>query len=228
MAIVKVVSGYVDLDLAAHPAPEFHALGKRLGDACGARLQVVWPYVYDDCWLAKETAGLPPANVRAADRFMTGVEHVRSNTIQHSPMEWMRLVYDQDPVSDVFVWLGYTIMKQGAFTGKPITEAHVREFLEKVERWTPDCIPLPGITGRAPVDVHGNNWRFCGSTLIVPRQFVVPLERAYKFEAREFVRKHQCIPIDLAIWPAVEANSGLPIRWYGAEYDATQLTNFPG
>jgi len=228
---VRVVTAYVDLGLAKRSVGEFYILGDRLYRACEPDFRAFIRFPFEECWLTKEMrrqVGWIAANHRAEDRFETDMEHVRSNIIQHSPMQWLKLAMAEDPLSDVFVWMGYSIMKQGDFTGKRITPEHVREFLCKLRQWEPNCIPLPGITDRAPVNVHGDNWRFCGSTLIVPRQFVEPLERSYKFETREFIRRHGCIPLDLAIWPMVEERSGLPIRWYKAEYDATQLTNFPG
>lgn len=227
MAKVQVVTAYVDLGLTKRPSAEFNEQGYRLHHACAGRIRVFDGFPYQRCWLAQEVHyEVPAANPRAEDRFATDTEHVRSNILQHSPIQWLRDAYDMDPDVDVFVWLGYSLLKQGDFTGKRITEEHVVRFLDRLEHWTPDHLPFPGIAGRGPINVHGDNWRFCGSTLIVPRQFLPQVERSYKFNAREFVRRHHCVPLDLAIWPAVEDNSGLPWRQYQAEYDHTQLSNF--
>src|SRR5262245_23171191 len=130
MAKVKVVTAYVDLSLTKRPSAEFHALGSRLKAAvephCAFRVFEHFPY--EHCW-AHPFHALPAANLRAEDRFPTDAEHVRSNLIQHSPLQWLKLAMDEDPTPDVFVWLGYTIMKQGAFTGKPVTETAIGDFL---------------------------------------------------------------------------------------------------
>ncbi len=220
---VKVVTAYVDLGLAKRPSEEFHELGNRLISACGSAVR--YPnFPFDDLWLAKEKPPWVAANARAPDRFETDEEHVRSNIVQHSPVQWLRAAYDTDPSPDIFVWISYTVLKQGAFTGKPVKEEHISKFIEKLENWTPDCIPFPGILEKKPVNPHGDNWRFCGSTLIIPKQYLLQVEHSYKYNCMEFIRRHGSIPIDLAIWPSVEENSGLPWRFYRAEYDSTQFT----
>lgn len=230
MAKVKVVTAYVDLNLTKRPSTEFHATGFKLLDAVDSsqmRLFANFPFSY--CW-AGDQFGVkyPPANPRAEDRFVTEDEHLRSNLIQHSPLQWVSEAAAEDPEPDVFVWMGYSIMKQGAFTGKPVCQKNVVEFLTKVSKYPFGDIPIPSIRPDDPISPFGDNWQFVGSTIIVPRKFLEQMTRAYKFELIEFVRKFRKIPLDLAIWPSVVRNSGLPFRPYPAEYDATQLTNFPG
>ncbi len=84
---------------------------------------------------------------------------------------------------------------------------------------------MPGITAKATVEPYGDNWRFCGSTIIVPAPHVGPLYEAYKRATIVFIREYRAVPLDLAIWPMVEEQ--YPINWYQGEYDHTQLTNFP-
>ena len=226
---VKAVTAYVDLGLEKRPSVEFHMLGNRLIRACDGRIHVFNAFPFERCWAAREFGGLPAANPRATDRFVTDVEHVRSNLLQHSPVQWVALASAQDlDDTDVYVWMGYSILKQGDFTGKRITEEHVAQFLDKVERYDFTDIPFPGITPPAPVNPHGDNWRFCGSTIIMPRKFLVPIVKTYFAKARQFINTFQSIPLDLAIWPEVEREGNLPWKFYQAEYDHTQLTNFPG
>lgn len=228
MKIVKAVTACVDMGLSLRSLEHTHALGRRLLDACAGR-SVFYECPYAQVWTVQELPGFMPANTRAEDRFATAVEHQRSNYVQHMPVQMLARAYEKFPEVDVFVWLGYTLLKQGNFTGKLITEEHVSAFLDKLAVYPFDDIPFPGITPeRRPVDPYGDNWRFCGSTIIAPRRFLPGIVRSYKFETREFVRRHRCVPLDLAIWPTVEARSGLPWRFYPAEYDATQLTNLPG
>ena len=230
MARVKVVTAYVDLGLAKRTSKDFHVLGTHLIGACKGLASVhnFTGYLFGHCW-AVEMFGShsPPANKRAEDRFMNQDEHLRSNLIQHSPLQWLTLAAEADPEPDVFVWMGYSILKQGAFTGKPVTKEAIQGFLKKLKSRDWDHIPIPAIRPDDPISPHGDNWQFVGSTVIAPRQFLPEMARHYKLQLREFVRCYNAIPLDLAIWPAVVRNSGLPFRPYPAEYDATQLTGLP-
>ena len=222
-----VVSAYVPLKVK-HLSPEAYMdYGKQLEEAVGRHRMYRADCLLQDCWLAKENPPLVPATEPAADRYDTKEEFALSNIIQHSRTEWaLQAVELLQP--EVVIWLDLAIMKQGDFTGKRITSQCIREFMEKIERRTSwDVIPFPGITPRGPIEVHGNNWRFCGSTHVWPVKFLREIDRHYKFQTRKFIREHKCIPLDLAIWPAVEVASGLPFEWYKAEYDTTQLTGFP-
>lgn len=226
---VKVVTAYVPLTVQNMKPESFHELGSRLACACGDRIRVFRDFPYNECWLAREIPpGVSPANPRALDRFATEEEHLRSNVVQHSPVQWVSLAAAEDPEPDVFVWMGYSLLKQGDFTGKRITEAHVVNFLRAVERYPFTDLPFPGIASFGPISVFGDNWRFCGSTVIMPRKFLDMIVKSYKFHMRSFLLAHRKVPLDLAIWPMVEQRSGLPWRFYPAEYDYTQLTNFPG
>jgi hypothetical protein len=229
MARTKVVTAYVDLGLSQRPPESFHALGDRL-IACCPNIRVFRDFPFSECWLNRDAnaSWYPPANERAPDRFANCEEHWRSNVLQHTPVQWVEMAAAEDPEPDVFVWIGYSVFKQGDFTGKPVRQEDVCEFLTRVEKYPFGDIPFPGIAQPAPVLPHGNNWRFCGSTVIFPRRYLSQMVKSYKYEARAFLRRHNAIPLDLAIWPAVEQNSGLPFRFYQAEYDRTQFTGFPG
>lgn len=226
---VKVITAYVDLGLTKRPSEAFHNYGMELLEAVGGRnMRVFHDYPFLMTWVPFEFLYIEKAaNPRAEDRFATDLEHLKSNMIQHSPVQWLEEAAAEDPEPDVFVWMGYSLMKQGDFTGKRITADHVRKFLEKVQNWTPDCIPIPSISPDAPIAPFGDNWQFVGSTVIAPRKFLPQMVRSYKVCLREFVRQYRAIPLDLAIWPAVVRTSGLPFRPYPAEYDRTQLEHFP-
>jgi hypothetical protein len=147
--------------------------------------------------------------------------------VQHSRTEWARRLYDEEPDLDVITWLDYGVLKQGAWRNNQVTEDHVREFMKRIADYHYGDIPFPGIEERKPVSVHGDNWRFVGSTHIWPTRWLHFIDRSYRAKCRQFIRAFGCVPLDLAIWPSVEADSGLPFRWYKAEYDASQFTNFP-
>lgn len=231
MRKVGFVTGYVDLDLNKRPASEFHELGTKLFAAAHGHAYVVASHhsSFDYCWVNKEpTLPWKAANPRASDRFVTDDEHIRSNIIQHMPVQLVELTARDYPDVDVWVWMGYSLLKQGDFTGKHIRPQDVSDFLDKLAMWDGTDIPYPGIIAKQPLNPYGDNWRFCGSTVIFPRQHLDKMVYAYKECFRRFIQKYRAIPLDLAIWPMVEDTSALPFRFYQAEYDYTQLTNFPG
>ena len=226
MTKVKVVTVYVPLHVKHMTPLLYHELGTKMIQAtCGrGKYYAKW---LEDCWLHAEKPPMVPATETPSDRYDTPEHHAESHIVQHSRTQWAMQLWEEEPDLDVIVWLDYGILKQGDFTNKKITPAHITEFLDKLEEWDPKDIPFPGIEEKKPVLPHGNNWRFCGSTHIWPTKFLKQIDHAYRFELRDFIYKHGKIPLDLAIWPAVEQRSGLPFRWYKAEYDYTQLTNFP-
>lgn len=221
----KVVTAFVPLKVKHLSADTYHEYGTQLAAACGDRFRFFDNFPLEDCWLSKEHPPLIPASETPADRYETREDHARSNIVQHSRTQWALAALAEDPGVDVMVWLDLAIMKQGVWRNNKIVHEHVVKFLEAVEKLPSGIIPFPGIEERKPVDPIGNNWRFCGSTHIWPVEFLPQIDRSYKFYTREFIRKNNTTPLDLAIWPTVEERSGLPFRWYKAEYDATQLTN---
>lgn len=232
---VRVVTAYVPLNVK-HLSPEqYRDLGMRMLGATHDRYHFFDQFQLADCWLWKENPPLIPAAPTPSDRYATPEDYVRSNIVQHSRTQWALMAANLHPDCEVIVWLDYGILKQGHWNGKPITEQHIGAFVDRVERWAAFghdagktlSIPFPGIERRQPIDAHGNNWRFCGSTHIWPVTYLRRIDMCYRAMLREFIKLYGCVPLDLAIWPMVEEMSGLPFEWYKADYDHTQLTEFP-
>lgn len=229
---ILVVSGYVPLTVHHMGKDKYKELGndlKTVVEHAGVRMCMFDNFPYEDCWLAKEDPPMIGANPRAQDRFATDAEQARCNVVCNQFIEWAHDAYrDHGDEEDVVVVMVSTVMKQGDFTGKPVYGEHILEFLRKVARYDFNDIPFPGMSDKGPVNVFGHNWRFCGSTHIWPTKWLRPIRKHYKRSVRKFIKDYGRTPLDLAIWPIVEATSGLPFRQYKAEYDATQFTNFPG
>ncbi len=220
---VQVVSAFVPLTVKHLSMDQYHEYGTRLTKACGGRLRT-FTHGLEKCW-AYGLHEMPPATETPGDRYATPRDHVASHIVQHNRTAWAMRALLENPEADVVVWLDYAILKQGAWNGKQLTEDHVHQFLDKLESWKElHVIPFPGMEEMKPILPHGNNWRFCGSTHIWPRQFLPEIHAEYQRQLCAFVHKYKCVPLDLAIWPLVEFNSGLPFRFYKAEYDRTQLT----
>jgi len=234
----KLVTAFVPLNPAPiHFEPEqYHAYAERMAIAAGAaRFQVFNPYPLEKCWLYRwlESKGwldLPPATPAAPDRYPASQLFQRSNIVQHERTSWLCQAAGEDRDCDVLVWCDYAILKQGhSWPGHPgVEERHITELLAKIENSRFQDIPFPGIWDKGPVDDRGDNWRFCGSTHIIPRRWLYYVDWFYKFECKRFVERTKTVPLDLPIWALVEQNTSLPFRWYRANHDASQLLNFPG
>lgn len=233
----KVITAYVPLEVKHLTAEDYHAYADRLERALPpGKFRAFRPYPLGACWLHGylSTNGwldLPPATETPADRYATPAAHVASNVVQHNRTRWMCMAMDEDPGLDITIWLDYAVLKQGAWRGNQIKEEHIGPFVESVEKYFTDGggdIPFPGINPPGPVEVHGNNFRFCGSTHIIPRWHLYYVDERYRKICRGWVENMKCIPLDLPIWALTEQSEPkLPFSFYQAEYDATQLTNFP-
>jgi hypothetical protein len=222
---VGVVSAFVPLNVKHLTADQYHEYGDRLSKAIPPHSRWFCQDTLENCWLWKENPPMVPANPVPGDRYAGPIENVKSNIVQHNRTEWAMRAAEAIPDVDVWVWLDYAILKQGDWRNNPVTEDHVKHFLDRVAstKYPIDYIPYPGIAEKGPVYPTGNNWRFCGSTHIWPKWALSAINRAYKHELREWIVRHHTTPLDLPIWALVEQNSRLPFRWYKAEYDASQL-----
>lgn len=226
---VTVVSAFVPLDVKHMRFEDYMSLGTRMLDAAsaagGSAVKITSALTH--CWSHDLCVNLPPATETPADRYATSQDHVKSHIVQHTRTQWAQEAVLSNPDTDVVVWLDLGILKQGEHTGKKINQDDVSWFVEAVQMYPFHDMPFPGITGSDPWLPHGNNWRFCGSTHIWPVKWLEQIHHSYRSNLINFVTEHKCVPLDLAIWPMVERTSGLPFKWYQAEYDNTQLRNFP-
>lgn len=223
---VLTVSAFVPLNVKHMTADKYHELGYEMLDAA-APSRFFDNYPLEKCWSYDLCKDLPPATETPADRYATPEDHVRSHIVQHTRTQWaLEAVKGSD--YDTVVWLDLGILKQGHWNKNPVTWGHIVEFTGAVRRYQGDDIPFPGIDPNPDhYDPHGNNWRFCGSTHIWPVEHLKRIDSVYRTQLKEFIKQHKKVPLDLAIWPLVEKHSNLPFKFYQAEYDASQLTNFP-
>jgi hypothetical protein len=227
---VTAVSAYVPLNVKHMSRDNYLDYADKMFKAvreAGGEYRLFTDYPLEKCWSYKMCTGLPPATETPRDRYHSPEEHVQSHIVQHTRTQWATEALNDHPKTDVVVWLDCGLLKQGVWNGNPISTDDVKWFIEAVQMYPFHDIPFPGIEEKKPVLPHGNNWRFCGSTHIWPVKHLPHIDLNYRRALRNFILTHDCVPLDLAIWPTVEERSRLPFKWYKAEYDNTQLRNFP-
>lgn len=233
---VRVVMGDVPLNLKGGVHVDGHAttqehrreLGARLIEACDGKAITFLNFPLEKCWLYKDD---PPLTCEALGpwehKFPSVEEYAKWCMVICQFIEWGYMAYKNDPSIDMIVHFSYTLLKQGDFSGKPITQDHVRDFLKRVKTYDRNDIPYPGCSRIGPPNPHGQNWRFASSTLIWPTKYLKQLRKEFKYYTRLHIKKYKQIPSDVMVWPEVERYSALPFRQYRADFDHTQLTNFP-
>lgn len=230
MPKVKVVTAYVPLTVTHLSKSKYHELGERLERACDGDFVFFDNYPFKNCWLSM-AQDLPPANPDVpSDRYPTPKDNVRSNIVQHQRTSWAMQAMAEYPDVDIWVWLDLGVLKQGDWTGRPVTEQDIRDFLNRLRNnKMGDIVPFPAIWGKGPIDDRGINWRFVGSTHIWPTKWLPQIDRAYKDEASKIIAGIQAVPNDLPVWAHVEENHPeIPFVGYSANHDNTQFVNFRG
>lgn len=228
MTNVRVVTAFVPLNVKHMSADDYYRLGQEMLNATEGRYHFFDGYPLEKCWSYDMCMARPPATDTPGDRYDSPGAHVRSHIVQHTRTQWALEAAAAHPEVDVWVWLDLGILKQGKFNGKQVQASDVTWLLNTIESQPlREHIEFPGIDADFRWLPHGNNWRFCGSTHIWQKKYLEQIHRSYKANLISFVSLYNAVPLDLAIWPLVEGNSGLPFRWYQAEYDATQLRNYP-
>jgi hypothetical protein len=229
---VRAVSAYVPLEVKHLTAVQYKDYGNRLVDTLGDKIKIFWDYPLTECWLyewllSKNWLNLPPAHAVAADRYATPQHFVMSNIVQHQRTSWAVQAANEDPDVEAWVWLDLGVLKQGDWTGKPVTEQIIADFMKKLEdKLSCYDIPFPGIWDKGEPSDTEVCWRFVGSTHIWPTRYLSAINFTYKRECRRFIDRTQTIPLDLPIWANVELNSHLPFVKYDANHDATQFTGY--
>lgn len=227
----KIVTAYVPLQVRHLSRMQYYDHFQVILDAVGREnVHAFLDYPLERCWLSHEpSVPLQPANPVPPDRYASALHNIHSHVVQHNRTTWALAAAAEHPDVDCWIWLDFGVAKQGGWRNNKINAGHIRGFFDDI-RATPalDVIPFPGISPPGPVASTGNNWRFCGSTHIWPTKFLPAIDAAYKEELRLWMEINRTMPLDLPIWALVEHNHpSLPFRFYQAEYDASQLTNYP-
>jgi FkbM family methyltransferase len=215
VAKAVVVTGYVKIPGHPRSDAEYDRLGAHLRELRGAPVHV-FRCELEKCWLYDH------AHDRRVDHAVADNPKKNSlayHVVQHQKTAWLVSALEINPRADVLVWLDYGIFHQPG-----VTLDVVEDFLRRVA--ARDEIAIPGCSAAASSSIDQPDWRFCGSSLVVPRDLAIAFHEAVRDVTLERLTKTGRVTWEVNDWAEVEHRKMVPIRWYKADHNATQFTNY--
>lgn len=209
-----VVTGYVQIPDHPRSSQQYDLLGAQLAQLHAAPIHV-FRCELKDCWLDE--------HVRDRHVEHAIADNPKKNTlayhiVQHQKTAWLLQALEMDPSVDVLVWIDY-----GVFSQPGITVPVIDDFLRRV-RARPE-FAIPGAWEQSSGSIEWPDWRFCGSSFVVPRNFVRKFHDAVREVTLERLTTGR-VTWEVNDWAEVERRKMLPIRWYKADHNQTQFTNY--
>lgn len=223
MTKVTVITGYVQIPGHPRTAEEYEQLGARLRELRAAPVRV-FRCALPDCWLYAHVADREVVHAVADNPSKNTVAY---HVVQHQKTVWLLQALDTDPDADVFVWLDYGIFHQPGVTAQVIDD-----YLRRIRHSSSvSSVTLPGARdrpyGSAAADWQFPDWRFCGCSLVVPRELVQRFHDAVREVTLERLSADGRLTWEINDWAEVERRKKLPMHWYRGNHDQTQFTHYP-
>lgn len=219
-AKVKVVTAYVPIAGHTRTPSEYAALGDQLRGALGDHKPAVFYDTIRDLWLTPFIENISRGHhITHSQGDNPAKNSMEYHAVQHNKLEWLEEAAKRDLDADTFIWLDYGCMRQPGFNKDLLTE-----FLRRVRK---NDLAIPGCWEKKEVVDYYPCWRFCGTLFIVPREDIVPLNKAFKAVTRLYVRAMRNVTWEVNDLARMElAHVGPPIRWYDADHNARMLTGY--
>ena len=219
-AKVKVVTAFTEVPSHPRKIEEYVELGNRLKSALGTRPIQAFYYDIQDLWLTKWLQSLPPQEppLKWAAYDNPAKNSLEWHCVQHNKVQWLADAVNMDQDADSFVWIDYGLMGLPGMNGDYLTS-----FLDKIVKQDfaiPGCWPIGEIPDNEPC------WRFCGGVLIVPRQDVPNLLKAFKAVTRTYIRLKKMVSFEVNMLALVEQVHIPNLRWYLADHNASIIANY--
>jgi len=215
MTKVAVVTGYVRIPGHPRTPEEYEQLGAQLHELRAAQIHVFRDEL-ESCWLSE--------HVRDQEIEHAVFDNPKKNTlsyhvVQHQKTAWLVRALEADPETDVFVWIDY-----GIFSQPGVTANIIDDFLRRVEARSE--IVIPGCNTKPSGLFEQPDWRFCGCSFVIARDLVRSFHEAVHDVTLERLRTTGRVTWEINDWAEVDRRKILPIRWYRANHDHTQFTNY--
>ena len=211
-----VVTGFVKIPGHPRGPEEYDRQGARLGELHEAPVR---PFRCElcDCWLDEYVCDKEVVHAIGDNpKKNTLAYHV----VQHQKTSWILQAAKTDPSADILIWLDYGILHQPG-----VTIQIIDDFLRRV-RAQPQ-LAIPGAWKRSDEGVDDSpDWRFLGSSLVVPRDYALPLHASVRDVTLERLEASHYVTWEVNDWAEVDRRGMLPIRWYQADHNHTQFTNY--
>jgi hypothetical protein len=214
MIKVQVITGYVPLPMPHRSHAEYIELGHRLANVQVAPIHAYYGLVRD-CWLDTWLGDRQPLVSRGDwPEKNTRDYHI----VQHQKTQWLVWASRDFPDADTYVWVDFGILHMPG-----VTVTVIDEFLKRVRL---DDFAIPGCSPLVDNIDDAVYWRFLGSVAIVPRRWVQDFDAHVKLVTKQKVRDQNRLTWEVNDWADVDRSGRLPIRWYEADHNVTQFTNY--
>lgn len=211
---VVVVTGYVPIPGFPRSAAEYERLGAMLLSLRAAPVRV-FRCELRDCWLDEHVRGRRVDHAVADNPKKNSLAY---HVVQHQKSQWLVSALETDPQAEIFVWLDYGIFHQPG-----VTVDVVDTFLRRVR--AREAMAIAGCSSAPSNSTEWPDWRFCGSSTVVPRSLVRRFHEAVRDVTLERLSTGR-VTWEINDWAEVERRKLVPIRWYKADHNATQFTNY--
>ena len=212
----RLVTGYAPIKDHPRSAEEYGGLGERLA-AVPVRKAAFYQRV-EETWLWKFVRSLPTVP-KVSEGDNPAKNTLAYHCVNHQKTEWLLAAVEKYPDDDVYVWVDY-----GIFHQPDVTSEAIFKFVESLDD---KAIYAPGCWDKSIVQSAAPCWRFCGSVLAVPKQFVPMLHFACVRTAMKHIRATNNVEWEINTWARVEKKDTLPWCWYHADHNGSQFWNAP-
>jgi hypothetical protein len=222
--MITVVTAFVPIPDHPRSAEEFHKLAEPLLMMSDRISLLLAEGDLNKCWLYEYLYAHydDPSEFSHSIADNPQKNSLAYHVVQAQKTEWLVTAAMVDPTADVFVWIDYGIFHVPGVTGRII-----EEFLQRAENERTIAFPGCWEKGTFKYDDAWPCWRWCGGTIIVPREYVDRLNTAMKHEYIRWLNETGNISWEVNTLARVEhLEPDLPFWFYKADHNASMFTNF--
>jgi len=224
MAIVKVVTGYIDIPNHPRGAYDYRVLGEKLLAAIDGYEALVFDgpeQTVAQTWMAQALKGMPNITRSVADNPEKNT--LPYHCVQHQKFGWLsaaKMLDTEDP-AQMYVWIDYGILHVPG-----VTPEVIQKYLARIDNCG-GAVTLPGcwLIGDVPHDRPC--WRFCGGLMAVPSPLVKIFTRSAMGVAMRQISATRNVEWEVNTLARLEALDEVPMKWYKADHDQTMFTGAP-